>query len=103
MAVNALEKSSGKTSDKIRYISWVYNSVEREIGERIGKRDKEREGKEIGEPAGIAFLMSNKHVAYCTLCVFLFVACISSEMVFNEKVLLINFSFFKKRILNVYF
>ena len=61
MAVNALEKSSGKTSEKIRNISWFYNSVEREIGERIGKRDKEREGKEIGEPAGIAFLMSNKH------------------------------------------
>ena len=53
----------------IRCISYVHNSVEREIeGERIGKRNKEREGKEIGEPAGAAFIIFRKHgclIAHC--------------------------------------
>lgn len=60
MAVTALEKLSGKTNDRIRvyFIGLRFNGKR----ERRKNREKEqREGKEIGEPAGIAVFMSSKH------------------------------------------
>lgn len=88
MAVNALKKLSGSTSDKIRYISYVYNSMEREIeGERIVERNEEMEGKEIGKPAGTTFIVSRKHGCLPAHCMryFSLLPTVFKEMVFNGK------------------
>lgn len=54
----------------IRCILYVYNLVEREIeGERIGKRNKEREGKEIGELVGVVFIIFRKYGCFIVYCV----------------------------------
>ena len=88
MAVNALEKLSGSTSDKIRYISYVYNAMERETeGERIVKRNEEMEGKEIDKPAGTTFIVSRKHgcLPARRMRYFSLLPTIFKEMVFNGK------------------
>lgn len=67
MAVNAFNKLSEKTGDKTRYTSYVYNSIDRETeGERIEERNKEREGKEIGEPARKHVCSQEAWLSYCT-------------------------------------